>query len=224
MATSTVEDYLKHIYFAQGGDTPGQVVPMGELAKRTGVTPGTATTMIKALTDAGLTLYEPRVGVRLSPSGHRLALTVVRKHRIVEQFLVDILKMDWSEVHAEAEQLEHAISDKVLARMDQLLGHPTVDPHGDPIPNATGELVSRETAALWESEAGSRVVIARILDQQSEFLDFLESRGLRPGNPVTIVSVDSAAGTIALALGEQNALTTLSREVADRIEVEPIRL
>src|SRR5947207_9245964 len=109
---------------------------MGRIAAAMGVVPGTATAMIKTLADSGLVTYEPRGGVRLTRGGEQLALHVVRRHRLVELFLVEHLGLDWSEVHDEAEQLEHAISDKVLARMDAVLGHPSTDPHGDPIPTA----------------------------------------------------------------------------------------
>jgi DtxR family Mn-dependent transcriptional regulator len=218
MATSTVEDYLKHIYFAQ--TSIGQdLVPMGELAKRLAITPGTATTMIKALTDAGLTEYEPRVGVRLSHAGLNLALTVVRKHRIVEQFLVDALKMDWSEVHEEAEHLEHTISDKVLEKMDEYLGFPRFDPHGDPIPDAVGNLSHRQLSSLEDIRQGETVRIARILDQNPEFLEFVERKGLRPGNTIQLLSVDNMAETVSLDIGG-DTVVTISQNLTKRIEVE----
>jgi DtxR family Mn-dependent transcriptional regulator len=110
MASSTVENYLKQIYLAQP-DNPEELVSMGKLASIMGVVPGTATTMIKALADSGLVEYEPRGGARLTRGGEQLALHVLRRHRLVELFLVKVLGLDWSEVHAEAEELEHAVSD-----------------------------------------------------------------------------------------------------------------
>src|SRR6187397_1637357 len=139
MPSSTVENYLKQIYLEQQL-APDELVSMGKLATSMGVVPGTATSMIKALADSGLVSYEPRTGVKLTRGGEQLALHVLRRHRLVELFLVKTLGLDWSEVHAEAEELEHAISDKVLDKIDALLGHPTVDPHGDPIPTAEGKL------------------------------------------------------------------------------------
>src|SRR2546421_114591 len=139
MPTSTVEDYLKQIYLEQQ-NAPDELVPMGKLAAAMGVVPGTATTMIKALSDSGLVSYEPRGGARLTRGGEQLALHVLRRHRLVELFLVKILGLDWSEVHVEAEELEHAISDKVLNRIDTILEHPSVDPHRDPIPSAKGKV------------------------------------------------------------------------------------
>src|SRR3954469_20129180 len=117
---------------------------MGRLATAMAVTPGTATTMIKAIAEANLVMYEPRTGVRLTKAGEQLALHVLRRHRLVELFLVKVLELDWSEVHEEAELLEHAISDKVLERIDSFLEHPSVDPHGDPIPTSKGKVNSPE--------------------------------------------------------------------------------
>src|SRR5215204_2955292 len=147
MATSTVEDYLKTLYTQQqrGG---AERVAMGVFASAMNVAPGTATAMVKTLDEAGLVDYEPRGGVRLSAKGEKLALHVLRRHRLVELFLVEVLKLDWSEVDHEAEELEHAISDKVLAKIDELLNFPQVDPHGDPIPSSKGKLPSRTLASL----------------------------------------------------------------------------
>src|SRR5580700_5667816 len=139
MATSTVENYLKKLYMEQRANA-GEMVSMGRLAAVMGVVPGTATSMVKALSDSGLVEYEPRGGVRLTRSGEQLALHVLRRHRLVELFLVKVLGLDWSVVHDEADMLEHAISDRVLERMDALLDYPTADPHGDPIPTAKGLL------------------------------------------------------------------------------------
>src|SRR5215217_938715 len=138
MATVTVENYLKTLYSEQQRAQAGELVPMGSVAAAMNVTPGTATSMIKALAESGLVDYEPRGGVRLTTKGEKLALHVLRRHRLVELFLVEVLGLDWSEVDEEAEELEHAISDKVLARIDHTLGHPHFDPHGDPIPSSKG--------------------------------------------------------------------------------------
>src|SRR3954467_7803016 len=146
MATTAVENYLKHLLLLSGG--AGELVSMGALATSLAVVPGTATTMVKALADEGLVDHRPRHGVKLTAEGRRVALNVLRKHRLVETFLVNVLKMDWSQVHEEAEQLEHAISDEVLDRLDALLGHPQTDPHGDPIPSRHGKLDSQVYATL----------------------------------------------------------------------------
>src|SRR2546421_11449826 len=140
MASVTVENYLKQLYLEQQRAADGELVAMGRVASAMGVVPGTATTMVKALADSGLVAYEPRGGVKLTRGGEQLALHVLRRHRLVELFLVKVLDLDWSEVHEEADNLEHAISDKVLEKIDGYLGRPSVDPHGDPIPVAKGKL------------------------------------------------------------------------------------
>src|SRR3954467_2096461 len=137
---------------------------MGRLATAMGVVPGTATTMIKALADSGLVAYEPRGGARLTRGGEQLALHVLRRHRLVELFLVKVLKLDWSEVHAEAEELEHAISEKVLERIDSLLGHPSVDPHGDPIPSSKGLVNESPLPSLANCELHRPLKVARVID------------------------------------------------------------
>src|SRR3954449_1974266 len=149
MASSTVENYLKQIYLEQQS-LGAELVPMGRLATAMSVTPGAATTMIKALAEADLVTYEPRTGVRLTRAGEQLALHVLRRHRLVGRCLVKVLGLDWSEVHEEAEHLEHAISEKVLERMDALLGYPAADPHGDPIPTSKGKVASPKLASLAE--------------------------------------------------------------------------
>jgi len=138
LASRTIENYLKNLYLEQQQVAAGETVAMGRLAEVMNVVPGTATTMVKALADSGLVAYSPRNGAKLTAAGKQLALHVLRRHRLVELFLVRVVGLDWSEVHAEAEELEHVISEKLLDRMDTLLGHPTADPHGDPIPTPTG--------------------------------------------------------------------------------------
>src|SRR5262250_779166 len=149
LPSSTVENYLKAIYQGQSslaGDE--RLVPMGHVAAALGVTPGTATTMVKALAESGLAEYEPYSGVRLSAAGERLAGLVLRRHRLVELFLVQMMGMKWDEVHEDAEQLEHVVSDRLIERMDEMLGRPTHDPHGDPIPGPDGAIAHRHLDSL----------------------------------------------------------------------------
>src|SRR3954454_6382151 len=189
MPSSTVENYLKQIYLEQQS-AADRLVSMGRLASVMGVVPGTATSMIKALADSGLVSYEPRSGVRLTSGGEQLALHVLRRHRLVELFLVKVLGLDWTEVHAEAEELEHAISDKVLERIDALLGRPSVDPHGDPIPTARGDVRQSPVRSLADCPVGKPVQIARIMDQEPAFLQFVNRCGLTPGVSATVESRD----------------------------------
>lgn len=209
MATSTVEDYLKHILLLSEGSP--ELVSMGELAGALAVVPGTVTTMIKALADDGLVEHQPRQGVRLTVEGRRVALNVLRKHRLVETFLVNVLKMDWSAVDTEAEQLEHAISDAVLDRLDALLGHPATDPHGDPIPSSRGRLNTQVYATLATCAAGALMRVVRVTDQSSEFLHFVGQNGLSPGTSVRVVDRNLAAGLVTLkAAGGQTVALSLS--------------
>lgn len=195
----TVEDYLKQILLQQlraPGSSTGGRVAMGKLAQAMNVTAGTSTAMVKRLARAGLLNYAPYDGVRLTARGQKLAADMLRRHRLIETFLVQTLGLDWSEVHDEAEQLEHAISDKLLERIDAALGHPRFDPHGDPIPDRTGAITQPKLRSLADCTANETVEIARILDQRAEFLDFLDKAGLRPGVRITIIAHDEIADAL----------------------------
>jgi DtxR family Mn-dependent transcriptional regulator len=218
MPSSTVENYLKQIYLEQQS-VGADLVPMGRLATAMSVTPGTATTMIKALAEANLVAYEPRTGVRLTRPGEQLALHVLRRHRLVELFLVKVLGLDWSEVHEEAEHLEHAVSDKVLERMDALLGHPSVDPHGDPIPTSKGKVTSPKLQSLAECDMHRVVRIARITDQEPAFLQFLHKNALTPGVSLTVEGRDSHADNVTLRPVNKSPLS-LGTAAAAKIMVE----
>ena len=199
MATSTVENYLKATLLHEQ-ENEG-IVPMGAFVEALGVVPGTVTTMVKAMATQGLLEHESRQGVRLTPVGRALALGVLRKHRLVETFLVQTLKMDWSEVHEEAEALEHSVSDRVLERIDEYLGHPTVDPHGDPIPDAEGRIAEAATQVTMQSCAINKSLrVARILDQSPDFLDYVQDNGLKPGAKVKVVRREETSGVLRCEL------------------------
>src|SRR5712691_5326697 len=199
LPSSTVENYLKAIYQGQSSLARDErLVPMGQVAAALGVTPGTATTMVKALAESGLAEYEPYNGVRLSPAGERLASLVLRRHRLVELFLVQVMGMSWAEVHEEAEQLEHVVSERLIERIDEMLGHPTHDPHGDPIPNHDGAIASRELDTLLTCPVGTPLRVTRIADQDPVFLRFVENNGLKPGQSIEVESRDAAADSVRL--------------------------
>ena len=222
MPSPTVENYIKQIYLEQQsppGEAAEALVPMGRLAAAMGVVPGTATTMVKALSDSGLVAYEPRGGVRLTRGGEQLALHVLRRHRLVELFLVKVLGLDWSEVHDEAEELEHAVSDKVLERMDQVLGHTSVDPHGDPIPSAKGKVDESRHGSLADCALNRPCRIARVLDQDPAFLQFVERCGLMPGVNVTVEVRDALADAVWVRPKDRRPLT-LGTAAAAKILVE----
>ncbi len=219
MATSTVENYVKQILLEQE-QSEGSPVPMGKVASALGVVPGTTTTMAKSLADSGLVDYAPRIGVRLTEEGEKLALHVLRRHRLIELFLVKVLGLGWSEIHEEAEKLEHVISEPVLERIDALLGYPTVDPHGDPIPSAKGKMDIRRLENLSSSPIGKRLRIARITDQEPEFLRFIEKNGLQPGAEIKVLELNQIADTISLSLSDDEAVMTIGVSAAKKILVE----
>lgn len=219
MPTSTVENYVKRIYLQHQRD-PEALVPLGKLASAMDVVPGTVTTMVKALAEYGLVQYEPRQGVRLTTAGEKLALHVLRRHRLVELFLVQVLGFDWTEVHDEAEELEHVISDKLLERIDERLGRPQFDPHGDPIPSAAGELSQRSLRPLDECAAGQDLRVARLSDQDPEFLRYATEHGLTPGTAVRVLAHDPIGDALTICTPTDPRLT-LGGTAAGKVLVTP---
>jgi DtxR family Mn-dependent transcriptional regulator len=220
LPSSTVENYLKAIH--QGQSLLGRdqrLVPMGQVASALGVTPGTATTMVKALAESGLAEYEPYSGVRLSAAGEKLAGLVLRRHRLVEAFLVQVMGMSWAEVHDEAEHLEHVVSERLIDRIDEMLGRPTHDPHGDPIPDPEGAITTRHLDSLLTCELGAALKVTRITDQDPAFLRFIESNDLKPGQPVEVESRDAAADSVMLR-GKDGRQITIGARAASKLLVE----
>src|SRR4051795_6149694 len=219
LPSSTVENYLKAIHQGQVSlPRDERLVPMGQVATALGVTPGTATTMVKALAESGLAEYEPYSGVRLTPAGEKLAGLVLRRHRLVEAFLVQVMGMSWAEVHEDAEQLEHVVSDRLIDRIDEMLGRPTHDPHGDPIPTADGEVASTQLESLLTCPLGTPLKVTRISDQDPAFLRFIESNELKPGAPVEVESRDDAAD--AVMLRRKDRQITIGARAASKLLVE----
>jgi len=222
MPSSTVENYLKRIYLEEQAEPGAEIVSMKSLAGVMGVTPGTATSMAKSLADSKFVAYEPYGGVKLTARGRTLALRILRRHRLIECFLVDALGLDWSEVHDEAESLEHAISDKLLDRIDEFLGFPSVDPHGDPIPTSAGEVRQAALTPLTEVEEGVAVRIARVIDQDEKFLRFVDRHHLRPGTRARVLAHDQAAEAVTIQSGKLPAVT-MGRTAAAKIMVELVK-
>lgn len=198
LPSQTVENYLKAILLAQTALPDAGLVPMGQLASSLGVVPGTATTMVKALAESGLVRYEPYAGVRLTRAGEKLAALVLRRHRLIELFLVNVMGMSWTEVHDEAENLEHAVSDRLIDRIDEMLGRPEVDPHGDPIPDAEGTVYRPEYETLMTCPLHEPVRVSRVSDQDRGFLQFIERHDLKPGAVVEVAERDAAADSVRL--------------------------
>ena len=220
----TVENYLKAIFQAQIALANDEaLVQMGQLANSLGVVPGTATTMVKALADSGLARYEPYAGVRLTPAGEKLAALVLRRHRLIELFLVKVMGMSWTEVHDEAEQLEHAASDRLVERMDEMLGRPAVDPHGDPIPGPEGTVASLAYDSLLTCAVGAPVTISRVSDQDREFLQFAERHDLRPGDVVRVEERDAAGDSVQLR-NQNDRRVTIGARAASKVLVRAARV
>jgi DtxR family Mn-dependent transcriptional regulator len=224
LPSHTVENYLKAIFQAQTTlPTAESLVPMGQLASALGVVPGTATTMVKALAESGLVGYEPYAGVRLTPAGEKLAALVLRRHRLIELFLVKVMGMSWTEVHDEAELLEHAVSDRLIERIDAMLGRPAVDPHGDPIPGPEGTVDRFEYDTLLTCPLRAPVTVSRVSDQDSEFLRFVERHDLKPGDVVRVEERDASADSVRLR-GRNDREITIGARAASKVLVQALRV
>lgn len=220
LASSTVENYLKAIHLGSAGLQDGQrLLPMGQLASALGVAPGTATTMVKTLAESGLVQYEPYSGVALTPAGERLAALVVRRHRLIELFLVQVLGFGWDEVHEEAEHLEHVVSDRLVERIDEMLGRPEADPHGDPIPDADGAFRPPKGQSLLTCPLETLVTVTRILDQDRAFLRFIERHNLKPGQAIRVEARDQASDSVRLRAAKGDPITIGAR-AASKLLVE----
>lgn len=220
MPTSTVENYLKELYL-ESQRKSGQMISTGVIATALGVTPGTATVMIKTLAESGLVDYEPRAGATLTPRGKQLALHVVRRHRLLELFLVQVLGLDWSEVHDEAEHLEHVVSEKVLDRIDEMLGRPAFDPHGHPIPSAEGQVVAQQLTRLSDCKTGQNVRVARFDDRDPEFLRYADEHGLGVGAAVEVLASDRIADALTVQTLGKPPLT-IGVTAAEKIFIEVV--
>ena len=207
-----VQDYLKAIYVLE---SEGERVTTSALARRMDVSAPSATAMTKRLAELGLVERVPHRGVVLTDTGRRGALEVVRHHRLLERYLVDRLGLALDEVHAEAELLEHALSEELEAKIDEELGYPTHDPHGDPIPDRDLRLVHGDDSTLLDLEPGARASISRVPDDDSELLRYLGELGLVPGSTLELVAYAPFGGPVTVKT--QQGEHAISRELADRI-------
>jgi DtxR family Mn-dependent transcriptional regulator len=220
LASSTVENYLKAIHLGVARLAVGQrLLPMGQLAAALQIAPGTATTMVKTLADSGLVEYEPYAGVALTPAGEKLAALVLRRHRLIELFLVQVLGFGWDEVHDEAEHLEHVVSDRLVDRIDEMLGRPQADPHGDPIPTAEGAFRPQKVQSLMTCPLDTPVTVTRIVDQDRAFLRFIESHDLKPGQSIRVEARDTASDSVKLR-GKDDQSITIGARAASKLLVE----
>lgn len=213
--TRVVEDYLTIIWKAR--EWPGGEPSTTDLAAQLSVTPSTVSANLKKLARDGFIRYEPYGPIELTAQGRRVALRVVRRHRLVETYLVQRLGLDWDQVHDEADQLEHAVSDVVLRQMDIALGHPSTDPHGDPIPGPDGELAEDRSVALGDLDRGVAARVARVSDRSAEVLRHLKDRGVVPGAAVRVVEASAATGSIRLLVANRAVELSLTAAAAVRV-------
>ena len=211
--TPAMQDYLKAVYRLRDAGP----VTTQRLADELGVSGPSVTNMVKRLDELGLLRHARYHGVELTPGGERVALEVVRHHRLLEQYLVQTLGFGWDEVHAEAERLEHHLSEALEARLDAALGHPTVDPHGDPIPTREGTVAGVGDRCLLDLKVGEGAVIARVSDRDPEQLRYLGGLGLRPGIPVVILERLPFEGPIRIGVGDAEHI--IGRPLAAAVRV-----
>jgi DtxR family Mn-dependent transcriptional regulator len=222
MLTESMQNYLKRILMLQE-ESGGEAVNTQALADALKLTPASVTGMLKKLADAKLVEYERYQGVQLTPAGRRVALEVLRHHRLIELYLAQALGYSWDQVHDEAERLEHHISEEFEDRIDAMLGHPLIDPHGDPIPRRDGSMPAAHPTldSLYEAELRVAMQIARVDDRDPELLRYLSELGLTLGARVEVVSRDPFDGPLhvrVLAQGAPHEIA-LGRVVAGKLLV-----
>ena len=215
----SVEDYLKAIYGLSQGSDPASTSAIAESLE---VQPASVTGMVKRLAEIDLLEHVPYRGVRLTPAGHREALRVLRRHRILETYLCERLGYTWDDVHDEAERLEHAASDELIERMAHALGFPSHDPHGAPIPTIAGEIEPAVVATLADALPGSRLQIRAVRDEQAEELRAMAADGLVPGARVRLDEGQADEGVVSVVVGgADGAAVAVLRDLASRIYVVP---
>jgi DtxR family Mn-dependent transcriptional regulator len=216
--SASTEDYLKAVFsLQQEGE---EAVSTNDLAEKLGISAGSVSAMVKRLDEEGLVEHVPYRGVTLTPSGERLALRVLRRHRLLELFLTEELGVPWNRVHEEAEVLEHAISDDLIERIAEKLGDPGFDPHGDPIPSRDLVLETRATEALSELDPGTRARFVRISDQNPEMLSYLSSLGIALGDELQLVAREPFEGPCRVRAGGETL--TLGVPLASAMQVQPL--
>lgn len=216
--SQAVEDYAKAIFALEGRSS--EPVSTNALAARLAITPGSVSAMLRKLDELGLITHVPYRGVRLTERGRLLALEMVRHHRLLELFLAEALEMPWDRVHAEAEVLEHVLSEDLEALIDAKLGNPTLDPHGDPIPSADLRLDERATRSLESLEPGDRGTFVRVSDSDPEMLRYLAECGIAPGDRFFVRSRQPFGGPLFLCFGEREQTIGGALAQAMRVVVE----
>lgn len=216
MPTISTEDYIKAIYKLEAR---GERATTRALAEQLGVADASITDMLKKLSEKSLVRYERYQGVRLTAKGRKMALGILRRHRLWEMFLTQYLGYSWDRVHDEAERLEHVTSEELEHRLDEALGFPTVDPHGHPIPTRDGVLVGKDDTALSECRVGDVVRVSRVEDDDAEILQHASQIGLALNSKIIVKDKKSFDGSMVVKVGTKHRF--ISKQVADAIFVEP---
>ncbi len=215
--SQSVEDYLKTIYKLEKEVAPDKGVSTSRLAGEMGVANASVTNMLKRLSDMKMVNYESYYGTRLTEAGEKIALEIIRHHRLLELYLKEILGYSWDEVHDEAEKLEHHISEQFEDKIAELLNHPTMDPHGDPIPSKDGKMPKIKLKALPSIPPSTPHIIRRVKNQNPELLRYLEKQGLIPGVKVEVLQKEPFDGPVQLKV--ENKTITIGNNVAADIYV-----
>ena len=215
MLSQAVEDYIKTIYQVRRS---GETASTSDIARALNVSAASVTNMAKRLAQLGLAEYESYHGVRLTDTGNKVALEIIRHHRLLELYLRNVMGYPWDKVHEEAEQLEHHISEEFEQKIDEMLGHPTHDPHGDPIPTREGEIADRSTHPLAAVEPGLCVVVERVSDEDPALLNHLEILGLLPGATLEVVGKEPFEGPLNIRVEDREH--TLGYRIANHIFVD----
>lgn len=214
MISRAVEDYLKTIYQFTGDQ---ERVSTSKLAREMNCTAASVTNMLQKLSDLKLVKYEPYQGVELTSAGRKVALEILRLHRLLELYLAEVLGYSWDKVHAEADRLEHVVSEEFEEKIDAALGHPSVDPHGDPIPTKEGHVETPSSRTLWEASDGETVKISRVSDRDPEVLRYLAKIGIFPDVELSVVRKAPFNGPVHIELNRKEH--SLSEELARQIFV-----
>ncbi|MGN7720816.1 metal-dependent transcriptional regulator [Chitinophaga sp. 22620] len=216
--TAAEENYIKSIYKLQDGQA---VVSTNAIAYELDTKPASVTDMAKKLKEKKLIDYEKYQGISLTAEGRRLALQIVRRHRLWECFLVDKLSFSWNEVHEIAEELEHVRSEKLINRLSEFLGNPTTDPHGDPIPDAQGKFSKNKQLVSLDKATARRLEVAGVSDQSSSLLEFLNAKGIRLGTQIDVIERYEFDNSVEIKIRNQPAFT-ISEQVSKNIMVKTL--
>lgn len=218
MYTESIENYLKAIYELQ---RERGKVSTNALSEKLGVAPASVTSMIKKLSEKKLLTHKRYQGVKLTQSGQKIALEVIRHHRLIELYLAEALGVPWDQVHEEAEKWEHVLSEDLEDRMDAALGHPTRDPHGSPIPSRDGTIIELDSIPLADMRPGQYGVVAEVSDHDPKLLRYIGKMGLYPKTRVKVVSVEPFSGPITLKVGD--ASHVLGAEAAQYVFITDVK-